>query len=149
VVVMTRGRAVQMGSAAELFERPSHTFVGHFIGSPGMNFITAQVLQGKVHASGKVLDIPQGIKIPDGDIKLGIRPEYLTLTVANAPGALPMSVTQIQDVGTHIILSASSAGQSIKARMPVELATYTKGDTVWLQVLGEHTCIYKDEEIVA
>jgi glycerol transport system ATP-binding protein len=148
VVVMTRGRAVQMGSAAELFERPSHTFVGHFIGSPGMNFIAAQVVQGKVHASGMVLDIPQGIKIPDGDIKLGIRPEYLTLTTANASGSLPMSVTQIQDVGTHVILSASSAGQSIKARMPVELATYAKGDTVWLKVLGEHTCIYKDEEIV-
>jgi NADPH2:quinone reductase len=32
VVVMTRGRAVQMGTAAQLFERPSHTFVGHFIG---------------------------------------------------------------------------------------------------------------------
>ena len=149
VVVMTRGRAVQMGSAAELFERPSHTFVGHFIGSPGMNFMTAQVVQGKVHVSGMVLDIPQGIKIADGDIKLGIRPEYLTLTVANASGALPMSVTQIQDVGTHVILSANTAGQSIKARMPVEMATYAKGDTVWLQVLGEHTCIYKDEEIVA
>ena len=149
VVVMTRGRAVQMGSAAELFERPSHTFVGHFIGSPGMNFMTAQVVQGKVHVSGMVLDIPQGIKIADGDIKLGIRPEYLTLTVANASGALPMSVTQIQDVGTHVILSANTSGQSIKARMPVEMATYAKGDTVWLQVLGEHTCIYKDEEIVA
>ena len=39
VVVMTRGRAVQIGSASELFERPQHTFVGHFIGSPGMNFL--------------------------------------------------------------------------------------------------------------
>lgn len=34
VVVMTRGRAVQVGTAGELFERPSHRFVGHFIGSP-------------------------------------------------------------------------------------------------------------------
>ena len=43
VVVMTRGRAVQVGSPADLFERPSHTFVGHFIGSPGMNFLAGQV----------------------------------------------------------------------------------------------------------
>ena len=43
VVVMTRGRAVQIGSAAELFERPQHTFVGHFIGSPGMNFLPAEM----------------------------------------------------------------------------------------------------------
>jgi glycerol transport system ATP-binding protein len=34
VVVMTRGRAVQIGSASELFERPAHSFVGHFIGAP-------------------------------------------------------------------------------------------------------------------
>lgn len=149
VVVMTRGRAVQMGSAADLFERPSHTFVGHFIGSPGMNFITAQVVQGKVHISGMMLDIPIAKNMPDGDIKLGIRPEYVVLTMPNASGSLPMSVTQIQDVGTHIILSANSAGQSIKARLPVESTSYTLGDTVWLHVLGEHTCIYKDEEIVA
>ena len=42
VVVMTRGRAVQIGSASELFDRPQHTFVGHFIGSPGMNFLPAE-----------------------------------------------------------------------------------------------------------
>ncbi|HEY8709720.1 MAG TPA: ABC transporter ATP-binding protein, partial [Burkholderiaceae bacterium] len=42
VVVMTRGRAVQIGSASDLFERPQHTFVGHFIGSPGMNFLPAK-----------------------------------------------------------------------------------------------------------
>lgn len=42
VVVMTRGRAVQVGTPGELFERPQHAFVGHFIGSPGMNFLPAQ-----------------------------------------------------------------------------------------------------------
>src|SRR3954468_3506459 len=42
VVVMTRGRAVQIGSASELFEHPQHMFVGHFIGSPGMNFMPAE-----------------------------------------------------------------------------------------------------------
>ena len=42
VLVMTRGRAVQLGSAEALFERPQHTFVGHFIGSPGMNFLAAE-----------------------------------------------------------------------------------------------------------
>jgi glycerol transport system ATP-binding protein len=86
--------------------------------------------------------------MPDGDIKLGIRPEYVTFSIANAAGSLPMTVTQIQDVGTHVILSASRDGQSIKARMPVESVTCEKGDTVWIHVLGKHTCIYKNEEIV-
>ena len=52
VVVMTRGRAVQMGSASDLFERPQHTFVGHFIGSPGMNFLPARG-SGRRHRGGR------------------------------------------------------------------------------------------------
>ena len=36
---IARGRAVQKGADEDLFERPAHTFVGHFIGSPGMNFL--------------------------------------------------------------------------------------------------------------
>lgn len=149
VVVMTRGRAVQMGSAADLFERPSHTFVGHFIGSPGMNFLPAHVTQDKISVAGMVLDLPLGRNLPAGDIKLGIRPEYVTVASANALGALPMTVSQVQDVGTHVILSAGIAGQTIKARLPADAARLVKGDTAWLQILGAHTCIYKNEEIVA
>ncbi|MFM7445486.1 MAG: ABC transporter ATP-binding protein, partial [Tabrizicola sp.] len=43
VVVMHEGRVVQMGTPEELFETPAHTFVGYFIGSPGMNLIDAKV----------------------------------------------------------------------------------------------------------
>jgi glycerol transport system ATP-binding protein len=149
VVVMTRGRAVQMGSAADLFERPSHTFVGHFIGSPGMNFIPGHVAMDKVRVAGMDLALPAGRALPDGDIKLGIRPEYVTLAAAHTAGALPMTVSQVQDVGTHVILSASIAGHTVKARLPADAAQWATGDAVWLRVLGEHTCMYKNEEIVA
>jgi glycerol transport system ATP-binding protein len=148
VVVMTRGRAVQMGSAADLFERPSHTFVGHFIGSPGMNFMPGQVEMDKVRVAGVDLALPAGRELPNGDIKLGIRPEYVSLAAANAAGALPMTVSQVQDVGTHVILSAGIAGHTVKARLPADAPHWAKGDTVWLRVLGEHTCMYKNEEIV-
>ena len=42
VVVMTRGRAVQIGSAAELFERPQHTSSATSSARPGMNFLPAR-----------------------------------------------------------------------------------------------------------
>ena len=41
VLVMNDGMIVQAGTPVELFERPRHTFVGHFIGSPGMNLLPA------------------------------------------------------------------------------------------------------------
>jgi glycerol transport system ATP-binding protein len=149
VVVMTRGRAVQVGSPADLFERPSHTFVGHFIGSPGMNFLAGQVDGGGVLVGGTTLSLPTDRSLPAGDIKLGIRPEYLTLTTPQADGALAMTVSRVQDVGTHVMLSADFAGTTLKARLSTDAAQLAVGDTVWLKVLGEHTCVYKNEEIVA
>ena len=148
VVVMTRGRAVQVGSPADLFERPSHTFVGHFIGSPGMNFLTGQADQNGLQIAGERLTLPHGRLLPFGDIKLGIRPEYLALVAANTEGAMPMTVSRVQDVGTHVMLSADYAGTTLKARLSADAAQLAAGDTVWLQVMGEHTCFYKNEGIV-
>lgn len=149
VVVMTRGRAVQVGSAAELFERPSHTFVGHFIGSPGMNFLSGEVDQNGFQVAGAQLALLPGKSLPQGDIKLGVRPEYVALVTPQSTGSLPMTVVQVNDVGTHIMLSASFHGQMVKARLSSDAAHLSQGDTVWLQVMSEHTCFYKNEEIVA
>jgi glycerol transport system ATP-binding protein len=41
VVVMDAGVILQVGTPKELFDRPRHTFVGTFIGSPGMNVWSA------------------------------------------------------------------------------------------------------------
>jgi len=148
VVVMARGRAVQVGSPADLFERPSHTFVGHFIGSPGMNFLPGSADKEGFHLAGATLALPSGRALPAGDTKLGIRPEYLALVPAGTAGALAVQVSQVQDVGTHVMLSASVAGHALKARLSSDAAPLAAGDTVWLQVMNEHTCFYKNEEIV-
>ncbi len=148
VVVMTRGRAVQVGSPADLFERPSHTFVGNFIGSPGMNFLAGNVDQEGMHMGGTTLALPPERRLPSGEVKLGIRPEYVTLVPANTIGALQMTVSQVQDVGTHVILSARLANLSLKARLATDAAQLLVGDSVWLKVMGQHTCFYKNEEIV-
>jgi glycerol transport system ATP-binding protein len=149
VVVMTRGRAVQVGNAADLFERPSHTFVGHFIGSPGMNFLVGRSTGTAFEAAGVSLPLPSGTELPSGEYKLGIRPEYVTLADAQAPGAMPMEVRQVQDVGTHVILSAMREGALVKARLAPDSMQPQSGDMAWLQVMGAHTCFYKNEEIVA
>ncbi|MHB1200507.1 MAG: ABC transporter ATP-binding protein [Polaromonas sp.] len=148
VVVMTRGRAVQAGSAAELFERPSHTFVGNFIGSPGMNFLPGQADAHGFHVAGITLTLPPGRALPPGEIKLGVRPEHVVPVAAHTPGALPMTVSQVQDVGTHVMLSATLKDHTLKARLSGAVAQWSPGDLIWLQVLGASTCFYKNEEIV-
>ncbi len=149
VVVMTRGRAVQVGSAEALFERPAHTFVGHFIGSPGMNFLPAQRSGATLQVGGHRLPLPPGLTLPEGDLTLGVRPEYVSLALAQTSGALPAQVTLVQDVGTHMMLSARVDGGTIKARLAPDTLLPARGDTAWLQVLGTHTCFYRHEQLLA
>ncbi|WP_311222946.1 MULTISPECIES: ABC transporter ATP-binding protein [unclassified Acidovorax] len=148
VVVMTRGRAVQVGSADALFERPAHTFVGHFIGSPGMNFLPAQAGGGQLQVDGHALG---GLSrsLPDGALKIGIRPEYLALAEPHQPGALPATVAQVQDIGTYQMLTAKVGEHTLKARFAPETRLPSAGDAAWLQVLNAHTCFYQNEQLLA
>lgn len=147
VVVMTRGRAVQVGTASELFERPAHTFVGHFIGSPGMNFLPARASGSSIEVAGRRLPAPR--VLGDGDLKLGVRPEYVSVVEAGTPGALPVTVVQVLDIGTHVLLAGRVGEQTVKARLSPEFVAPAVGETAWLQVMGGHTCFYRDEELVA
>src|SRR6056297_4183833 len=58
VVVMHDGRVVQIGTPEELFQKPAHTFVGYFIGSPGMNLLPT-TLKGD-HAVVAGHEVPLG-----------------------------------------------------------------------------------------
>jgi glycerol transport system ATP-binding protein len=148
VVVMTRGRAVQVGSADELFERPSHTFVGHFIGSPGMNFLRGHVAGGQLALAGQQLALPPTRQLPDGEITLGVRPEYVGLAEPRSADALPGMLSRVQDVGTHLLLSAQVGDQLVKARLPASTPLPAPGATVWLRLMTDHTCFYRNEERV-
>ena len=148
VVVMTQGRAVQTGSADALFERPRHTFVGHFIGSPGMNFLPAVVANGALRVAGTGLALMPSRALPEGELKLGVRPEYVAQTAANDPAALPFTVLRVQDIGTYVMLTAAVNGHIVKARLAPEASMLDEGQQVWLRVIGPHTCFYRNEQLV-
>jgi len=149
VVVMTRGRAVQVGAADALFERPQHVFVGHFIGSPGMNFLPVEHVAGRLRLVDHWLDAPAERGLPTGALQIGVRPEYLERTAPGEAGALPCKVLRVQDLGTSLMLAAEVAGQVLRARFDPDAQLPASGDTVWLRILGEHTCFYQNEELLA
>ena len=109
VVVMHEGRVVQMGTPEELFEKPAHTFVGYFIGSPGMNLLDAVVQGNKAVVAGTEVTLPQGYA-PTGRVQIGIRPEFLTLTSGEG---LPFTLRRVEDVGRHRIVRGDVAGTAV------------------------------------
>ncbi|MDO9404225.1 MAG: ABC transporter ATP-binding protein [Polaromonas sp.] len=110
VVVMYDGEIVQIGTPAELFERPSHTFVGYFIGSPGMNVIPARIDGSTADMGGQTVALPFAPAIPQGArTELGIRPEFVHL----GREGLAVSVVKVEDTGRQKIVRAQFAGQPI------------------------------------
>jgi glycerol transport system ATP-binding protein len=148
VVVMTRGKVVQIGTPEALFDRPAHTFVGHFIGSPGMNFLPVTVRGDVLEIAGAHLPAVGGRHLPDGVLTLGIRPEYLELGAPDAPGAVSVRVLQVQDIGTYWLVSCDASGVPLKLRLAPDVAPPAVGETVGLQLLGENTCFYQNEELL-
>ncbi len=115
VVVMHAGQVVQIGTPQELFERPAHTFVGYFIGSPGMNLISARVEGATAHLDAGSAPLGQGYGTPSGRVAIGIRPEFARLS---ATEGLPVSIERVEDVGRHRIVRATLSGTPISVVMP-------------------------------
>ncbi|MGY3438037.1 MULTISPECIES: ABC transporter ATP-binding protein [unclassified Marinovum] len=110
VVVMYDGRVVQIGTPEELFQTPEHTFVGYFIGSPGMNVIPAKVEGNIAHFDGAQMVLNSGYTGLNGKVEIGVRPEFARLSRTEG---LPVTVRRVEDVGRHKLVRAEFFGQEI------------------------------------
>ena len=110
VVVMYDGRVVQIGTPEELFETPEHTFVGYFIGSPGMNVIPAKVEGNRAYIDGAEIALGQGYGPMAGRVEIGVRPEYARLSDSEG---LPVNIRRVEDVGRHKVIRADFFGTDI------------------------------------
>jgi len=138
VVVMQDGEIVQIGTPVELFERPAHTFVGHFIGSPGMNVLPCEVTGGVARFQGQPVTLEGVITGDGGETQIGIRPEYITL----GETGLPATVRKVSDVGRHNVVEAMIGDMAVKA--VTAGATPAQGAVTHLQFQPAQTRLYRD-----
>jgi glycerol transport system ATP-binding protein len=147
VVVMHDGRVVQSGTPAELFDKPAHTFVGYFIGSPGMNIIPAQVggqtarIDGHTIALGRRYNhLPSGAKI-----EIGVRPEFVDIA-SPAPGLLSANIERIDDLGRIRFARVRVGDAKLAARVPPGFSP--SGDTAGLVFNPANIHVYADSLLV-
>ncbi|MEO1196261.1 MAG: ABC transporter ATP-binding protein [Pseudomonadota bacterium] len=138
VVVMQDGVVVQIGTPVELFERPQHTFVGHFIGSPGMNILPCEARGDRALFEGHEVALEGPTKDGAGEAKLGIRPEYIEI----ADHGVPATVTKVSDIGRHYVIDAMVGSTPLKA--VTEHAAPEQGASVHLNFKPEQSRLYRD-----
>ncbi|MGQ4880448.1 ABC transporter ATP-binding protein [Billgrantia sp. LNSP4103-1] len=122
IAVMYEGQVVQFGTPRELFESPAHTFVGYFIGSPGMNFVEVARTDSGARAGTVDLLLPPALRdaihqARSRHIKLGIRPEFVEVTSEPGQDTYEVEIATTQDLGTYRIVSFAFAGETFRARL--------------------------------
>jgi glycerol transport system ATP-binding protein len=151
VVVMTQGEVVQAGSAQELFEEPAHTFVGYFIGNPGMNLLPCTIDGSVAHIDGSSIALSAGAAAAlagaHGNTTLGIRPEFVECLSEQKAGATAASVLSVRNLGTHCLAEFRLGDHTVAAKLRALDAR--AGDRVWLRMPPERTLYYVNDKRVA
>ncbi|MEM7718605.1 MAG: sn-glycerol-3-phosphate ABC transporter ATP-binding protein UgpC [Pseudomonadota bacterium] len=95
IVVLRAGIIEQVGAPMELYRDPDNRFVAGFIGSPSMNFLNGEVVEGGVKVAGLGGEIiPANVSLPavGSSVIVGIRPQEATLS--EAPSELKVDITE-------------------------------------------------------
>ena len=150
IVVFNAGLVQQIGKPLELYENPCNLFVAGFLGAPRINLLEgrlvasnpatielagAQQLSAAVDAAGATT----------GElVTLGIRPEHLQLTSADAPGAIAATINLVEHLGDQVLVYLGIAGmtEQLCMKLPGHAINLAYGATVHLQFPREHSLLF-------
>ena len=146
VVVMNDGQVLQIGTPADLFERPAHRFVGYFIGSPGMNFLPATVDGAYAYAGDVRFDLGRPYPKPaaGGDVQVGFRPDYAFLS---SSAGIPVRVLRIEDLGRRRLARVAIGSFEAAVSLPQDITL--RGQDAFLGIAPEHLHVYVDEHRIS
>ncbi|SFI27799.1 sn-glycerol-3-phosphate import ATP-binding protein UgpC [Jannaschia pohangensis] len=106
MIVMNAGRAEQIGTPLEVYERPQTLFAAQFIGSPSMNVLDGVAADGSLSIGDSSLPLHSRLS---GPVTVGIRPEHV---IPDAEGPLAMTVQMGEPLGANTLLHGRMAGRS-------------------------------------
>lgn len=98
MIVMNAGRAEQIGTPLEVYERPQTLFAAQFIGSPSMNVIDGMIENGTLRIGDATLEAST---TASGKVTVGIRPEHI---IADPEGPLSITVKMGEPLGANTLL---------------------------------------------
>ena len=141
IAVMDRGKVVQIGSAAEIYERPNSRFVADFVGAVNLFDGTLVAADGGAALAVPGLAAPLALADP-GALPVGaaaalaVRPEKLRLSPAPPPAegaAIAATVSSISyQGGLSIIHLETGSGHPLKAQTASAAAAgYGRGMPLW------------------
>jgi len=115
MVILNGGHIEQVGPPEELYHRPATKYVAGFLGSPTMNFLEPERIEGgnAVLAGGDEIALSDGA---DDRIKtIGIRPE--DIIISDNDEGIPATIFLVEELGeTRVVHARLKGGQTVTIR---------------------------------
>lgn len=134
IVVMRAGQVQQIGTPADVYERPANLFVAGFLGAPSMNFIHGDVDTYGFFRAGDSVRLKLRQALPCKAV-LGVRPEHIRINTGavDGGGALQGRVALVEPMGNHQVVWLDCAGQQL-ACIAQDQRLFTPGQTVGFEI---------------
>jgi ABC-type sugar transport system ATPase subunit len=152
IAVMSAGRIMQLGTPAEVFQRPANPFVAAFIGSTPMNLLPGTAEDGALRVAGAAFPLPPGVS--EGPLVYGLRPEYADLSPSAPPGpsggdgAFAGNVAVVENLGTAHLVTLECGEHVVQAVVP-EGEEPDLGAPAWVVPRPGRALVYRDDRLVA
>ncbi|BBJ46410.1 ABC transporter ATP-binding protein [Streptomyces antimycoticus] len=154
VAVLRDGAIAQCAAPLHVYDYPADRFVGGFLGSPPMNFLTARPdaadgTRVTADLGRQVVDGPAALRPHHGKtVLLGIRAEAVHTSHSKREGAVRATVKVFEPLGSAVLITADIDGQEIKVQAPNTFRA-DPGDVVWLTISPQDVRWYDAETELA
>src|SRR6267143_6413400 len=145
IAVLHEGRLRQVGTPAEVYQRPADVFVARSLGTPAMNILTgrargtADSAEDRMFESGS-LRIPVALPTYEGEIQIGVRPEHVGVCAVDK-GAGNGDILIVELLGNETVVHLNAGGQPLVARLP-GLVDVQVGTRVGVKVDRHHLHLF-------
>jgi glycerol transport system ATP-binding protein len=120
-----------------------HTFVGYFIGSPGMNFLPCTIDQSMPVFHNNILNTSNPIDSDlSGKLEVGVRPEFVEF----ADEGIPVVIEKVEDLGRYQVVTVLHESEVIK--LIVKEGQTIPSESPRIQFKPEQTRVYCDGWLV-
>jgi multiple sugar transport system ATP-binding protein len=145
IVIMNKGHVEQVGTPAELYDRPVNKFVAGFLGAPSMSFLSGRLIG---HGSGRVVRLGDDRSLPvlsdavtTEDVIVGVRPEAFEM---DPEGPLHIAVEAVEPTGAELLVYGRVAGEPMRCvfrgRPPINV-----GDTLRAKVAPDQIHLFDQQ----
>ena len=143
IVIMKDGYIQQVGTPAEVFEKPTNLFVAEFIGAPKMNIVKTDLVKegdryfvtpcgAKIEVTGEKGELLNEKNVKSGPILLGVRPEHMLLAFEPKGDTIPARLEVNEMMGSELHLHVfTEDGTRWIVRVPtIDLTTEQRASLV-------------------